>query len=223
MLPGNDVQFAQLVHGNVVATTLRFLAAALFLTLLNFSPAFSQNTYSDSWVDDSGSGIIVSAGVTDGSYTHSYVVDTTVTSPNGRSAFGSRRYTGYARANATLAWDWADPGDYFTESEHSARCPGDDLNYYSIGTTSMSIRIAIAITNYIFNGLEGGYCRYDLWCPNGNASATCPASNPVYASPSQNICRNYLHDYRLKTTIGGSVFCSAVGKANLANFALPCS
>lgn len=138
MSPANDFKFARVVQGNFVATSLRFVAAALFLTLLNFSPAFGQSTYSDSWVDDSGT--ILSSGVTDGSYTHSYVVDTTLTSPNGRSAFGSRRHTGYARADASLAWDYDDLGIYLTNSDHYARCPGDDLNYYFIGATNDSGR-----------------------------------------------------------------------------------
>jgi hypothetical protein len=134
---------------NAVAVCLHFWAALVILTLFGVSSAFGQATYSDSWFDDSGAGSIASAGVTDGSYTHSYVVDTTVSSPNSRTAFGSRRRTGYARADVALAWDWDDPGEYFTDSEHWARCPGDDLNYYSIGTTADSILTGISHAEYV--------------------------------------------------------------------------
>ena len=149
MSSSNNTKCLQRLQGSTMAVCLHFCAAMVLLIFFGGSPAFSQSTYSDSWFNDSGAGSIESAGVTDGSYTHSYVVDTTVSSPNGRGASGSRRSTGYARADATLAWDWDDPGDYFTESDHWARCPGDDLNYYSIGTTSASSRTGISNAQYV--------------------------------------------------------------------------
>lgn len=85
------------------------------------------------------------------------------------------------------------------------------------------ISLAIAVTNYIHNGNEGSECIYDLYCPNGNTEATCPAGNPVYVDSTQNQCLNYLHDYRLKVTIFGTVTCFPVGKAELANYAVNCS
>lgn len=183
MSPSHDIELHRFVQGNAVATSLRFFATALFFTLLNFSPAFSQSTYSDSWFDDSGSGVIVSAGVTDGSYTHSYVVDTTVHSPNGRSAVGSRRRTGYARADVSLAWDWDDPGEYLTDSQHWARCPGDDLNYYSIGTTANSTSTGISNAEYVnvvqYSNGTGGFvpitgCDVTCMPPSFTGTLVCP-------------------------------------------------
>lgn len=129
-------ELPRVVQRNAIATRLCFFASALLLTILNASPASSQNMYTDSWFDDSSGGKVVGRGVTDGSYTHSYVVDAHLRSPNGRNAFASRRLTGYASAQVSLAFDINDLGDFVTDTEHWARCPGDDLNYYFAGSTS---------------------------------------------------------------------------------------
>lgn len=226
--------FAQSSQRTAATSSLFIWAAVIFVCLFAGSskPVQGIATYQDAWgVGDAEAQYIVGCGVTEANYgddweLHNVKVVTTLRSPNGRSftRTNSVYYTWSqgsnfaARAEPTLTVDENDVGDYTLSSTFSSACPVTPL-----GTASMSIRIAIAVTNYIFNGLEGGYCRYDLWCPNGNASATCPSSNPVYANPIQNICRNYLHDYRLKTTIAGVVLCTAVGKAELANFALPCT
>ncbi len=205
-------------------------AICLGLLILTATSVQAMTKFSEEWIDDSNpsSGYVVGCGVTRTEYYEDYhliSVKTTLTSPNGRTEieYGFADGAGYkqpyiARAEASLVIDFNDLGNYIVESHHTSSCPVEDF-----GFSSIDIGIAIAITNYIYNGLEGGSCRYDLFCPNGNASATCPANNPVYVTPSQNVCRNYLHDFRLKTTIRGRIVCFPVGKAELAGFPVNCS
>jgi hypothetical protein len=215
MSPSNDIEFAQVLKRSSVATCLRLFPVGVLLALFGASPALSQTTYSDSWLDDSGSGTMVSAGVTDGSYTHSYVVDTTVSSPNGRSAFGSRRRTGYARADVTLAWDWDDPGDYFTESEHWARCPGDDLNYYPIGTTSDSFRVGISNAVYSSAQCQSDGCLYQIVVP---CDTTCKSPTIKVKSPS--LCHSYAIRKTVfhQTFIGPPICFNLTATTELSNF-----
>ena len=225
-----DANLAPLRSPKQALSSIPFIIVAAFLVLIVSSPAFGQMgnsvTYSDSWVDDSSSPayFIMGSGVTSDSYNsygHRYWVTTTLTSPTGRTASGTSYTSGsYARMDVSLSWDFetGEEGDFTTFTNHSMSCP---YMYGTIVTTNTSIilGISIAVTNYIHNG----GCVYYLYCPNGNASATCPSDNPVYVNPAQNVCRNYLHDYRLKYTYRGSVLCFPVGKAELADFALSCS
>src|SRR5919106_1299865 len=145
-------------HG--VLTKLCLSTIFLLLSQLGSSPAFGQATYSDTWPDDSGvqSGTIYDegaarsgpyadgCGVTDGAYTHSYYVDVTETSPSGRSIYRSGpRRVGYARADVTLLWNWDDSGEYVTDTQHWARCPYDELSYYSLGFTQIRLLFGASI------------------------------------------------------------------------------
>jgi hypothetical protein len=175
MLTGNTSESLRGLSGRPIEVFLKLLAMAALLTLMS-APAFSQNTYSDTWLNESGGGTVVSAGVTDGSYTHSYIVETTVSSPTGRAAFGTKRSTGFARADVSLAWDWNDPGEYVTDSDHLARCPGDELNYFPIGSTF--INITLTRSSYLGVSQDpDGKCVFELQCAPGT-SATCPLANP---------------------------------------------
>lgn len=109
-----------------------------------------------------------------------------MSSPNGRSAFGSRRRTGYARADISLAWDWDDPGDYLTESQHWARCPGDDLNYYSIGTTSDKFRVGVSTAVYSSAQCQSDGCLYQIIVP---CDTSCKSQTIKVTSPS--MCHSY--------------------------------
>jgi len=88
--------------------------------------------YSEIWGDDSNpnSFVIRARGITEesyNSYSHEYVVNSTITSANGRTAFDSvsNGSSGqmYAIANTSLAWDENDLGNYFISSEHVTYCP----------------------------------------------------------------------------------------------------
>lgn len=164
-------------HGNIVAISLYSIAAVMFLIIFGISSAFGQNTYSDSWADTSNPNAILinGCGVTDGSYTHNYYVDVVLKSPSGRtnSRSSSRRNVGYTRADILLPLDANDTGDYFTNTDHWARCPGDDLNFYSIGATVASLLVeykksAYVLTNDTDTGGQFGYgyCRYEYTCNN---------------------------------------------------------
>jgi RHS repeat-associated protein len=56
--------------------------------------------------------------------------------------------------------------------------------------------IRIARTNLIFNGVEGPYCLYDLYCPNGNTAASCPVSKFRVRGNYQS-CLNYVWVFSL--------------------------
>ena len=61
------------------------------------------------------------------------------------------------------------------------------------------IKVRIATSNYVFNGMEGKDCRYDLFCPNGNTAASCKLT-PVYYVPGPggaSECMNYMQSYNL--------------------------
>lgn len=155
MIPNDDAKLAQRRRGSVVAISLRLCAAAVFLILFCVLPARGQATYSDTWDDASGPNDIYlrGCGVTDGSYTHSYYVDSALRSPIGRTDYrSSGRRTGYARADISLPWEWneGEIGDFITDSEHFARCPYDELYYYSIGSTFNALPVGIARDAYQF-------------------------------------------------------------------------
>ena len=136
-------------HQNFIVALLRIFLAAIFLTTLAVSSAFSQSTYSDMWADrspsedvdpESGQVRVFGDGVTDGSYTHDYYVDTTIWTPFSGYVFRSSGiHVSHATANVLVQNDLANlfEGDLSVDSEHFARCPGDDLNFYSIGATNV--------------------------------------------------------------------------------------
>lgn len=160
MLLNNSVKLMQRHHGGIVAASLHLLAAVVFLCFFSLSAAFGQSTYSDSWVDES-TGNILGSGVIDGSYTHNYYVDTTLRSSNGRYEYGTNGGgSGYARTDASLLWDWNDLGEYITESQHWARCPFDELYYYSIGTTNAALEVGASIVVFANTQMRDSSNRY---------------------------------------------------------------
>ena len=104
-------------------STRRLLLIAVLLSLSS-SAAMAQMgssvTYTDKWVDSSNPNAprIVGSGVTqdyNNIYGHTYWVETTITSPTGRTVIAtSYRSNSYARVETSLPWDWnnPDPGDY---------------------------------------------------------------------------------------------------------------
>jgi RHS repeat-associated protein len=85
---------------------------------------------------------------------------------------------------------------------------------------SPPIKLRIGTTNYIFNGMEGNACRYDLFCPNGNTAATCKMS-PVYYVPEPGgaQCMNYAQSNNL--VVNG--VCTEVGTASMSNTPINCN
>ena len=84
---------------------------------------------------------------------------------------------------------------------------------------SSSISIRIADSNYIFNGMKGSSCQYNLFCPNGNTTATCNIEPIFAAGPPTNTCQNYLHNHNLVV----NKKCFFVGKAEMSNLAMNCN
>lgn len=102
---------------------------------------------------------------------HSARVETTITSPNGRSAgeidenWSNPQSTGvyaYARAETSLAWDWNDvDGSYTVFSRHTSDCPITDF-----GSTSIASLVVLH-----------AYQREE---PSGDYVPTCDSSCTYY-------------------------------------------
>jgi hypothetical protein len=210
-------------HDKITVTCLRLFLATIFLSLPGISSAFGQATYSDMWADrspsedvdpESGEVRIYGDGLTDGSYTHSYYVDTIMRTPVSSDIFSSsgiRR--GYARADVGFQRNLLDlfEGDLSVTSEHFARCPGDDLNFYSLGATSAIGRVGSFRQSYAYRYFipEQGQHWYSYSC-----------IGPCSASYQQN---RYFSTYRgpfyvcngLRITILGT---SCIGRCRGSSF-----
>ena len=113
---------------NVSRLSSRLVGVVIFATIFVVPSAFGQTDYSDSWLDDSDPNAlyIVGAGVTDNDYSADEIaVETTLTSPNGRTVTGESDDYGSARMEVTLPWDWDDLGDYFVHTTHQPLCWGN--------------------------------------------------------------------------------------------------
>lgn len=97
-----------------------FLAGTLLLILITVPAAYGQATYSDIWIDDTnvnedGEGaVIIGRGVSEVDYTYedAIEVETTITSPNGRTVTNTVFGELSAQADVELTWDWDDVGDF---------------------------------------------------------------------------------------------------------------
>jgi len=115
-------------RASVIAIGLRVAATLMMVGLSSLSSAFGQSDYSAFWVDDSNpeAVAIVGAGVTENDYSADAIgVETTLTSPNGRTVTGSADDYAAVRVEITLPWDWEDLGDYFVQTRHQPLCWGN--------------------------------------------------------------------------------------------------
>jgi hypothetical protein len=116
------------------------VGSIVFATILVVPPAFGQTDYSDAWLsggmysgedanfDEASQDTIsiVAAGVTDDDYSADAVgVETTLTSPNGRTVTGEFDEYGSARVEVTLPWDGSDLGNYRVYTRHQPLCWGN--------------------------------------------------------------------------------------------------
>ena len=153
MLTHFIIKHAQRKRNNFAVVSLPIFAAVMFVSFFALSQVSVKavSCYSDTWIDDSNpnSGQVVGCGVTHSNYYdpyHDENVETTITSPNGRSstAFGFDdggyyKHPFNARTEAVLAWDWSDvDGSYTITSHHYSDCPITDF-----GNTIISKRIVL--------------------------------------------------------------------------------
>jgi hypothetical protein len=69
---------------------------------------------------------IIAVGVTENDYTADAIgVETTLTSPSGRTVRASADGSVTAGVEVALPWDWNDLGDYFVETRHQPLCWGN--------------------------------------------------------------------------------------------------
>lgn len=103
-------------------TTLRLFAGITLFVLMTATAAYSQAIYSDVWIDEStsnenGEGAFVTGrGVSEINYVDEdgVEVETTLTSPNGRTVMSGAFGEISAQADARLTWDWDDFVGNFT-------------------------------------------------------------------------------------------------------------
>lgn len=108
--------------------------------ILGVPSAFGQSDYSDIYFYGNGySGddanydeelqqnvTVIGVGVTDNDYSADAIgVETTLTSPNGRTVAGEADDYGSARVEVTLPWDSNDLGGYFVQTRHQPLCLGN--------------------------------------------------------------------------------------------------
>ncbi|MDQ3749812.1 MAG: hypothetical protein M3367_12515 [Acidobacteriota bacterium] len=107
----------------------------IFLVLMAVTTGYSQSTFHDMWSDDSnvdenGNGlVVVGRGVSEINYVdeEGVEVETRITSPTGRTVLSGAFGEVSAQADARLAFDWDDIGDFTVRVERFPMC----MNGYS--------------------------------------------------------------------------------------------
>lgn len=120
---------------NNVKSFPRLFVGIIFLVLMTVTTGYSQSTFNDMWADDSnvdenGNGlVVVGRGVSEINYVDEdgVEVETRITSPTGRTVFSGAFGEVSAQADARLAFDWNDIGDFTVRVERFPMC----MNGYS--------------------------------------------------------------------------------------------
>jgi len=117
------------------------LLTCFFVVGLAASSAFGQSQWSDTWLVGSSDAnyyeseplpntipgaYFKGCGVTEdnyNSYGHDYWVDSTLTSPFGRTSYGTGGGPAYARTDVSLPLNSDEEGDFVLESVHHTYCP----------------------------------------------------------------------------------------------------
>jgi hypothetical protein len=150
------------------------IVLTLFAAFTN--PAQASSGYSDLWLSGTNSPDTVTlagCGVTDVGYEEDEYcrVETTIGSPNGRSATSSFGYVeGAARVDLSLPFSWDDVGEYQIVSNHESYCVhgdgGEILPMY--GSTFFGVGIAIKASGWGVSADDGVKCYLEATC-----SGTC--------------------------------------------------
>lgn len=199
----DDLQLMQRLFGRVARISLYASVTVILLCLFNVAAAFGQSTYSDSWLSGtpySGDNInygasnssvmsIAGCGITDGSYTDIYYVNSTLSGPTGASSSqASNPSAGHTRADVSLPFNPFNQnaqGNYSTSTDHWDS-PNGDPDYYYIGSSSIGIPIGVSFTCFLFervlliddnNGVPKQTCLYRLVSP---CNASCKANTATY-------------------------------------------
>lgn len=199
-----------------------------FFVLLQ-GKAKAESCYTDAWADDSEvpAGMfyedgdvragpnMVGVGITEIEYFEEYhdaVAVTTITSPNGRVVsvrdYEHSRYqrTGFsAVAEATLIWNYDDPGNYTIITEHSSTCP-----FIDFGTTQSDWYLGVSVNTMKFE--SGGTAPNNpaLYFSIPNCNVTCP----VYTYTRPNFLGDYVKLYVPRGPFGCLKGSLVVGYAN---------
>lgn len=122
------------------SSIVRFMLLSLVMLTASSGAAGQSNIYSDVYFDDSdaenGHGYVVGVGVTEesyNSYSHEYLVTSTITANDGTSNVGYGMGTGtYAYGMAETAIEWTDvtAGSFIVATEHKIVCPYWNMEYW---------------------------------------------------------------------------------------------
>lgn len=149
----------------------------IVLTVLTLFGAFTNSVqassgYSDLWLHGTNSPDTVTlagCGVTDVGYEEDEYcrVETTIGSPNGRSATSSFGYVeGAARVDLSLPFMWDDVGEYQIVSNHESYCVhgdgGEILPMY--GSTFSGFGIALKASGWGVSADDGVNCYLEATC-----------------------------------------------------------
>jgi len=172
MLPNVAIKAVQVRRNGIAAISLRLFAVVMFVGLFTVlsTSADAESSYSDSWVESNpNTTSIVGCGVTRAEYYEDYhmvSVQTTITSPNGRSdtdyggAYGAQYKRPYiARAEPLLTYSLNDVGNYIVDSHHFSDCPQTDF-----GTTSTLLPISLKKSAYRVIDDTATTCGYGRTC-----------------------------------------------------------
>lgn len=115
----------------------RLFVGVIFLALMTVTTGYSQSTFNDMWADDSnvdanGNGlVVVGRGVSEINYVDEdgVEVETRITSPTGRTVLSGAFGEVSAQADARLAFDWDDIGDFTVSVERFPMCFNGYSNY----------------------------------------------------------------------------------------------
>lgn len=205
--------------------------AAIFMSLFAIAPTpvKAVTCYTDAWfVNDTVTetdpetgetmypesapaplGYTVGSGVTQMPYYapyHDAWVDTTITSPNGRTITvtgfddaGGYKQSFNAHAETTLAFDWDDVGNYTVTSDHYSDCP-----LTNFGSTSLGISYEVVQDHYSLSAVGYFSCRYAPTCI-GQCSKFPYRRKLVFPGSG---CEPFLQCSSVLVHVRGSSFCT---------------
>lgn len=182
----------------------------LCILLCCSSKGFAQ--YVNEYIDVSvgSDGTIYATGTTDAGWMsdHSAWVETLIRSPSGRAAGGSASVDsgGYVSADASLAFESTDLGEYVASATGDGNC----YVYGDLGKAYAGLGIYESIWTGKLNASTSTTCYYSQYCPD-NTAPTCQPSPSALDLSFGYSCPSYMEEFDLYVVIGSSKQCLGLG------------
>lgn len=193
------------------SSLVRLLALSLVVFTASSEVEGQTSTYSDVYFDDSdaenGHGYVVGVGVTEdtyNSYSHEYVMTSTITASDGTSNIGYGQATGtyaYGMAETAIEWTDATAGSFILATEHKIICPYWNMEYWESFTYAEKYVDNAGFEEIYYEidwpKLSPGTCAYEI-CPHQDGKTcfrwasnheTAKANNPNDADG----CYKFVH------------------------------